>query len=371
MLRTRQLSQWDWRWRLPFDEALDDEVSLAAHHLRDIGDRQHASILIALRAHAHQAASLGGLLSSLGEEPDAEKRSELIAAAQDCALNGVPAGVSRALERQITRVAENSSERTNLLRLLRSAEPRPWNEPHSAALELVFGESLGAVVAFGQRLRRTAGPPLPLGDRLDARDAPRLVEDFVRDHADLSDLLAEFSTDVVAGRGFAAYWPREFDGSVGDRLEIEANADSLRSVPLRQTLAHELAGHGVFYEALRRASPAFIDHGGLALVEGWATFAEWHLSSPGPDGVRLGLLDLLGAGEDEVLERIPQLVRAQGYSAQQVDDALVSWTQLPAFQASYLLGGLWFSERAATFAEGLELLAEILAQPVGDFLSLY
>lgn len=49
----------------------------------------------------------------------------------------------------------------------------------------------------------------------------------------------------------------------------------------------------------------------------------------------------------------------------------MSWTQLPAFQASYLLGGLWFSERAATFAEGLELLAEILAQPVGDFLSLY
>lgn len=372
MLVVTRLDRWDWRWRTPFDDELDQLIRHVEQDLRFAGYSEHGAVLADLRRHAYRYASLGGLLAALEEEKKPDVRHTLIAAARDVELNGIPSFLATVLERRIQEVAIEPDETNALLALLRVASSRPWREPHIDALEIVFGGNLCDVISVGRRLRETSPPQTPLGPRILRGDIERVVRRFQDEHPRLRTLTSDFAVNVREGAGFAAYWPRELSGQPADQLEVSVNSDSLRSVALTQTLAHELAGHGVFYEALRRRSPVFADQGALALVEGWATFAEWRLPGLlGPDGVRLAWLDLLGASDDGVAALVPKLVRAQGYSSAQVESALLAWTQLPAYQTSYLMGGLWFVGRASTFDEGLAVLDGILGQPVGDFLGIY
>ncbi len=44
---------------------------------------------------------------------------------------------------------------------------------------------------------------------------------------------------------------------------------------------------------------------------------------------------------------------------------------MPAYQMSYLMGGLWFASRADTFEDGLAAIDSLVRQPVGDFLGIY
>jgi hypothetical protein len=366
------LHDWDWRWRAPFDTAVDAQVVSAVEHLQRAGFPRHAATLEDLRAHAHEVASVGGLLAALDEEDNAARRAAMLTRAESTELNGVPQFIVDTITRRIDARQASSQESEVLRTLLARAARTSWRDPHEGALEIVFGAELKNLLTFGSRLRESAPSPRPLGRALGSSSVPPLVESFRANHSELSPWLGRFATTVVPGNGFAAYWPKELCGTDRDELRIEANADSLRSDVFQETLAHELGGHGVFYELLRRRSPGFVDHGALALVEGWATFAEWRLPGlPGPDRARLAWLDMLGAGEAQLLSTVPSLVRAQGYSESQAETALLNWTQLPAYQASYLLGGLWFAARAETFQDGLELLRHICLQPVGDFLRLY
>jgi hypothetical protein len=366
------LQTWDWRWRAPFDEAVDAQVRSGIDQLQQLGYLPHAQLLAALREHAHDVASIGGLLASLEEEDDPLRREAILTKASALELNGVPAflaeGAFRRIEARGTSPHEVEVLQSVLSRALRSS----WKDPHSGALEIVFGDDLAHVVGFGQRLRRKVGEARGFGRRVDPSEVPRLVEEFLGARPELSGRLAAFDTSVAPGQGFGAYWPKELRGRSRDELAIDANPDSLRSLVLQETLAHELGGHGVFYELIRRTTPPFVDHGALALIEGWATFAEWCLPGmPGPDETRLRFLDVIGAEPEDLRSAIPSIVRAQGYSTSQAETALFNWTQLPAYQLSYLLGGLWFAVQADTFEKGLEFLRRIMAQPVGDFLTLY
>lgn len=372
MLLARQLGDWDWRWRAPFDSDVGRDVQAAADELERQGHVAHASTLRDLHSEAYRTASLGGLLTSLEDQPDPERRQAMLDAAGDVALNGVPSFMANVLERRIAQMAANVGEQSDLLALLRSATRRDWVEPHSESLRIVFGDDLAGVIRHAHELRDLVRPDEPMSGRVSADEVPEVLAAFQRKHPRLGELLARFRLDVVSAEGFGAYWPAELTDDTRDRLEISANDDSLGRTTLEQTLAHEVAGHGVFYEALRRAQPTFVDHGALALIEGWATFAEWRLPGMrGPDAARLAWVDLIGAGEEDVGRRVPEFVAAQGYSEEQVEAALFSWTQLPAFQLSYMLGGLWFARRASTFADGVEMLYAILREPVGDFLRLY
>lgn len=366
------LDQWDWRWRVPFDGELDELLLSAERDIRRDGYSAQATVLSELREHAHRHASLGGLLAALEEEQSPEKRGALIDAAENITLNGTPQFLYLSMERRILEIARNGNEASRLHGLLQGTKSRPWREPHTDALAIVFGDRLRDVMTAGRRVREAAAPSTPLGSTIPRDGVEEAVARFCAKHPELRPRIPDFALAVRDRPGFAAYWPCELAGLSTDRLDISANSDSLRSAVFTQTLAHEIAGHGVYYEGVRRAAPAFVDHGALALTEGWATFAEWRLPElPGPDKARLAWLDLLGADQEEIRTQVPRLVQAQGYSDSQVEVALVTWMQMPAFQASYLLGGLWFVMRAGTFDEGLALLDNIMEQPVGDFLGIY
>ncbi len=372
MLVATQLEQWDWRWRVPFDHEIDRLIGRAEQELRVGGYPAQGQVLADLRRHAHSFASLGGLLAALEEEEMPVRRHALIAAASDVELNGIPSFLEAPLERRIEGVATDAQEAQDLLALLRMATSRSWREPHTDALEIVFGQRLSEVIRVGRRLRAESAPPIALGPSILREDVEGVVQRFRGEHPSLQALVSHFSVGVNGGAGFGAYWPRELTGESADRLEMSANPDSLRSVSLLQTLAHEIAGHGVFYQALRRSTPVFVDQGALALIEGWATFAEWRLPGlAGPDAARLAWLDLLGANADQVRLLVPRLVRAEGYSSTQIESALLAWTQLPAYQMSYLMGGLWFVDQAGNFEDGLTVLQRVVEQPVGDFLGIY
>lgn len=372
MLVARELTAWDWRWRAPFDLELSQQIRSAATDLATCGFTQQAEIMSHLLDHACRYASLGGLIESLAEEHDAKRRHELIERAADRRLNGIPSYLQTAMDKKIEEVAVDDAERRALSALRRDRSGQPWREPHTGALQLVFGTRLPNLLEVGRRLRPASGIDVDLGRALRPKDLQETIDSFLSSHPALDPLVPRFSVRIAQATGFGAYWPQELTGASEDKLEVWANADSLRPVALRQTLAHEIAGHGVYYGLLRRKQPSFVDHGALALVEGWATFAEWMLPGmSGPGGARMAWLDLVGAAEDTVRDEIPRIVRAQGYSMQQAESALLMWTQLPAYQLSYQLGALWFLDRASSFAEGLEVLEAIATKPVGDFLATY
>jgi hypothetical protein len=368
---SEQIAAWDWRWRAPFDPDLANLVRNASLFLAAQEFSAHARVISELLDHALTVASWGGLLSSLEEESNPEARRSMLDVAETIGLNGLPRFLERAALERAQGVASCETELTRLRKLLRVALAARWREPHVAALEIAFGSQLTELVHEGREGRDVARATRP-GQAIRTDQVLAEVQQFVDRASTLRPLLAEFSTELRPGEAFGAYWPREMTHSEVDRLDIYANPDSLRANTLEATIAHELAGHGVFYEELRRKPPIFFDHGALGFVEGWATFAEWTFATiPAKTPHWTPLLSLLGADADAARQRMPEIVRSQGMSDAMIEPALFSWTQLPAYQASYSLGALWFSQRAATFDDGVRLLSQTLGGPAGDFFGLW
>src|SRR5690606_3808951 len=181
--------------------------------------------------------------------------------------------------------------------------------------------------------------------------------------------LPRFELEITSGDGFGEYWPVELRAEPQDALRLFRNPDARWQGVLHLTLIHEVLGHALFYEFLRRARSPWCDHGAVALIEGWATWAEWrlHPARIGPDQATLSWLELLDVSAGDAEGAVRQVTRRQGYSEARALRSLVSFSQFPAYQLSYVLGALWFDLRAEGRA-GPDVLFELDGEPLGDFL---
>lgn len=365
------LQTWDWRFRVAFEPELETAVREAARVLEPISPRSWVRAFLQLLDVCASTVWLGSLLEALDADRDPNKALAAIQVAESKLLGGMSPAVVHLASAQIERTASWLPD-TGVRRvrdLLRRAAVMPWVNPNRQIAEIVFGDRLSEVLARGDQLRSQVTSRHSLGPEISASDFEGEVSSFLRRLRAREDRIPAFDVEIESGDGFGEYWPAELRTHGSDKLVINRNADNYRLDTLQHTLTHEVLGHGTYYRFLRGTRSPWVDHGALALIEGWATWCEWrlHPEPRGPDGATLAWIDLLDADASEVEPRVTMLVRAQGFSEARVATALFAFSQFPAYQLSYLLGALWFDIRAEG-RSSLEVLYELDGRPLGDFL---
>ncbi len=182
-----------------------------------------------------------------------------------------------------------------------------------------------------------------------------------------------FDLKVDIDTGYGEWWDRDLLCENMDKLVIHANDDFMYLNDLRYTLAHEIyPGHGHFYRTLAHNSHAF-DHGAMSLIEGWATFVEWHsVQSDYSRQIReydcALLTQCLLLNGNELANNVLSLRKSLGFSHESNIRTALYATQYIGFLESYYLGALWvelfLSESAI---KPLDMLNNLSNRNVGDF----
>lgn len=364
MLSANDLGPWDWRLRVGLEGSFDSEIATSIDRLAHDGWQAEAEILRDIAgAHRRQVVLMptieaieqgGG--TSLQLRPDLNTDN----------LVGLPAELSEVVKSRLHGIRSQVSREVfdRLRDLIDAASSIRWEPGHMEILEIVFGEVFPELTSHLSNGVGDTQPDPP--SQLD-RD---VLSEFIASYS--SELrqnaaweIPAFDLKITDDEGFAEYWPRESVDSERDLLAVSGLLEDARDAgTLKATLAHELAGHGAFYEFVRDLRPPFFDHGALGLVEGWATSEEWRLTGRGQGG--RSTVPLLAAREENLRELCEEAVSRAGYSMKRVTNAMLSWAQYPAFQASYAYGAAWF-ELARRNSPDEAVLSSLTNRPLGDF----
>jgi hypothetical protein len=250
---------------------------------------------------------------------------------------------------------------------------------HRDVFEPIFGEDLDRLLSEASTVHDPAR--YSSSDQLiESADVPQLIERFIHDtKASLKaddlfglDHIPEFDLSIREGLGFAEYWPIELNpGAAKDLLVVFLNDDSRHSGFFRSTLAHELfPGHGYFYSRMRQSRDCSLDYGAMTLIEGWATWAEWHTF---PDRwskfgrrSRLSALQFFNVQAPDLEDQLLNTMLAHGYSLENAELSLLEFYQYPGSGFSYSLGALWFEHRFQR-QKPRDFLEFLGIRPWGDF----
>lgn len=158
--------------------------------------------------------------------------------------------------------------------------------------------------------------------------------------------IEEFDLVIEEGMHYGEWWDRDLTNYEKDRLILFENAQSVREQDYFYTILHEAyPGHGQFYNAVRNEHTC-MDHGAMALVEGWATYCEWH-SYPSSyinvirHNAMVSLRSSYRLGAVQRSEKLWKQLLQTGASEAQARQSLVYATQYPGFTEAYYLGALW------------------------------
>lgn len=365
------IDSWDWHYRVGFDQALAGKVKSIANGLEHKAEER---ILLQQLDIFSSMVSISALCDALEESP--ERFHELLGGINTSRLLFVPSSLAPALQDRIELLPKRlESEKKNITDLLSKAVTSRFINYHKDIFEPIFGNELNGLT----HKSLSKMPPAPkdkLIDQLDLKKTVSLLLAFLMHGGHFSELigdmaLPDFEIVFKEGPGFAEYWPAELLESTSNQLIVFDNPDQLRVGTLQTTLAHEVLGHGVFYEAESSYAPPYFDHGAMCLIEGWATWCEWNASAT-PHGeysrtARLfGLRHFYEKNVDELLGSISNDIRSLGYSDDTVRSGLMYFFQYPGFSLSYTLGALWF-EKTFQGVQPFNFFESLKERPWGDF----
>jgi hypothetical protein len=362
------IQPWDWRYRVGFDAAL-------AARVRDVttllGTGAEPRLLLGQLDAFKQAVSLSALIEAVQECP--QRSAEFLQASQPERLLHVPA---RLVDRFTSRIAGLSGcsepARHGLSDLLAAAVQRPFVNLCAPLAEAVFGRHAGLMSM------RADAPNQPIIEA-SMTSSTQFLNSCVaglRDAWSASPLstglpIPEFAVELQGQRGFAEYWPAELS-STGSNIMIVFDLQGQGGEEaLQATIVHELLGHATFYEFERAHPAAVFDHGALGLIEGWATWCEWHAApSPFTEQSRAAAVHalrwLLESDPTSACSAIARHIEGVGYLKATADDAIEYYFQYPLFSASYTLGALWFEQRLAG-STPIDFFSQLQGRPWGDF----
>jgi hypothetical protein len=114
----------------------------------------------------------------------------------------------------------------------------------------------------------------------------------------------------------------------------------------------------------------------MALIEGWATWCEWHYAEP-TWGRYLramrcyGLRHFDGMDAELIQTDIRNFMAQVGYSVEAAESSIEYFFQYPGFSMAYTLGALWFETQAEK--QSIEQIFDLLKQQGlwGDFFRLW
>jgi hypothetical protein len=363
------IQPWDWRYRVGFDAAISARVHDVATLL---GTRAERRQLLSQLDAFKQVVSLSALIDAVHECP--QRSAELLHASQPERLLHVPSQLGDRFKRRIAGLSGCSESARNELRgLLAAAIQRTFINPCAPLAEAGFGRHAGALMSM-----RADAPPQPIVGACVAPSTHGLDSCVagLRDSWSASPLstglpIPEFTVDLQNQRGFAEYWPAELSSTGSNVMIVFDLHGQGGEEALQATIAHELLGHATFYEFERAHPAAVFDHGALGLIEGWATWCEWHaVPSSFTARSRAAAIHALGwlLEPDATLacSSITRHIEGLGYPKATAEDAVEYFFQYPLFAASYTLGALWFEQRLAD-STPIEFFAQIQGSPWGDF----
>jgi hypothetical protein len=351
--KPQAITEWDWRYRVGFDEEL-------RRHIKELANlclAEERDVIHELLDYFSQIISIDCLIESI-----LDGRNELLDldfVSLEKGLLPLPSPCAHLVERKFNLVAKKYPEHTSGLRsALDTALSVDIVASPLEPLRIVFGDQLDFLIRYGQAQSLEVPYPNIANGRI-LSNVSSAVQEFlceVANNEKLIESLGRFTLPqciirVEKGPGFAEYWPWFLNSRHHkNELIIYENSDSLREDQLIPTLNHELfPGHAFFYQQIEHLNPKFIDHGALALVEGWATWAEWHgiheEFSTQARAFRLRTLPFIKLSQIADSLHITQSLQNEGYSNQTAIDGCLQFFQYPAMGASYTLGALWFENR--------------------------
>jgi hypothetical protein len=354
---------WDWRFRVSFDALLRERLLGGVAALRRDYGAEYSKAFNGLVDLASERLLIVPLLEAL-DGAEAGDAASVLDTADDAQPSGLPGPLVGLMQERLDGISLGVSARRRAERLLAREAKTRWENPSRRFLECTFGDGFQELAAFARELPQL--PDSPEGKDLQEEEVRLLASNFVTRIREDNPRLPVIEVQVLRAEGYGEYWPHELRVADGqcDLLKINLNEYAVRAHTLEQTLAHELDGHAVFYQQVRELGSTWIDHGALSLIEGWATFREWQYAGNGPPPID-DWLWRIDADPDELLERLPKHWLAKGLPSVRVNGLLLEFFQYPAYQLSYVAGGLWFLRRSVNGMAGLDFLE---SQPLGDFL---
>lgn len=373
---TVSLTPWSWRFRVGFAPELARYVR---QHIRHVVPAPEREILSAVLAICQKFVSLDQLIEASGQTP--QRAHAWTRGLSQKTLLPVPDALVPVLEEKIHQTPLGPSTARRLHGFLREAQKMGDPGYHRQILEVVFGAShLNKLLS---RVPASREPVLvPEGNRVSPRDLPQEAKvwiDILQKRPALQDAfgpLPEYwGTSIRPEAGWGEFWPRELTGRPRDLLVLKDNETARRLHNLKLTLIHEVyPGHGWMYQNVRRWHPPHFDHGAVALVEGWATWCDWHVEdTPAARNTRryrLSLLDTFEQPVHELPSTFQQIARQFGYPAEVAQAALMNRSQYPGLEFSYTLGAIAFEQLLAGEVPR-RWFARRSANPLGDYFQLW
>lgn len=344
------LKCWNWRFRIFFDEELLAEVNDFLEQLEPAEKKIYSEIVKFYTGFY----SVQILLDNISEQP--ERSAEYIEEAlrDRKKIIYLPDSLYEYYHKKITDIHLPDDLKNKLYRILESAKnANSIYEEYLELCKIVYGPSFEKMLEVARREGdKTVAVPRSVSVKNEIRE---VYEELYSKHTQNAELvekfgeskLSDFEVSVMPGQAFAEWWDEEIAPQGKDLLVLYQNEDSQYYNDLKYTIYHETyPGHGQFYRTLSDRRSHMFDHGAISIVEGWATYAEWH--SEDSDYIRavrknaLYFLSLLSTQNfKSVDELLIQNKLKQGYSMDAALQSVVNATQSIGFAESYYYGALW------------------------------
>jgi len=371
---------WDWKYRIYLDERTLQQVRQWITQLTP----REAEIYEQLLQFYLSFYSFGVLLDLCIESPDRAGHYLEIAASHPEDLIRTPQVLVPYYKRTIRNFAHPTQQSILLHLLTCSLHAREIREEYWALTAALFGSAFPQMQQTFNSAQYSHCIPLPrqanLRDHCDALYAaffqqitqdPHLIQQFG------PCAITSYHQKIVEGTGYGAWWDREISSSGEDELVLYTNNGIVKKDDYLYTILHETyPGHGHFYNTVR-ADNDQMDHGAMHLIEGWATYCEWHTyPSPYVNAVYHNdmafLYRSLHYSTDGIASEMYQRKRRQGKTVAQMAPSIAYATQYIGYLEAYYLGALWIElavrRHYHTPKEFLQMLA---THNKGEFFSLW
>lgn len=343
------LKSWDWRYHIFFDEQLLEDVKIFMKRLEPNEEKIYEEIIRFYTSFY----SFQILLDDIAEQPD--QTEAFIAKAVKCIdkVIYIPATLIEYYEEKIAALSVSDEIKEKLDKILAYAQnaklvykeylelcAKIYGDSFEQMKEIAVREGEQVVVLRGESVACTMRDVFEDMYAENRKDS-RLTEQFG------ASVLSDFQVEVMPGQSFAEWWDAEIAEGDTDTLILYQNEDSQYYNDLKYTVYHETyPGHGQFYQTLSDRTEKSFDHGAISLIEGWATYAEWHAKdSEYIRAVRKNALCFLSVLISNPFEMVDEILiqnkLKQGYSRDLALQSVINATQRIGFVECYYYGALW------------------------------
>lgn len=352
-----QISEWDWHYRVGFDSNLAQAVrdtfgqinnGLDSH--KELQELEHYQSII----------SLDCLVSSALQSPSSAEI--FLDTSKNKHFLFLPDYLATRLNSAITTTNKLSDKiKKGFEELIHAAVKQEFVNHAAALVETALGK--GFLEQAAHHLKQTQGNlDRPRDESIDICKTEvstllKLYQDTIIDHGRSFfppelQINPVFQTQASQNLAcFAEYWPHLITGEpnaliLSDTLQRESLPDIIG------TFVHEIGGHACFYDLASKDTCRFIDHGAICLIEGWATWIEWH--SPFANlcyrkklhSDALFSIAISSATDACKIEsKIKALYNSKANKEVMLPQSLLNFYQYPGFSLSYHAGAAWFDMR--------------------------